>query len=217
LSGALNDGTAGLDAIKRMNGIVVVQDPGTALYPSMPSSAARHVAVDHLVLPDELPGLMQELVRRPAGKMPDVPLDIRLESAIAAQELADMDTQDKLGVPSRFTCPECHGALWELADDSLLRYRCHTGHAYTAEAVVAAQSAEIDELLDNLFRSHRERAALTHRMAEQNRSCERYALADQLETRAQQYDSDAELIRRLMMQTNRAVVPMADIDERVNE
>jgi hypothetical protein len=74
--------------------------------------------------------------RRPAAPTLEIPLSIRMEAAIAAQELADMQIDDMLGKPSHFTCPECHGALWEIEDGSLLRYRCHVGHAYTADAVM---------------------------------------------------------------------------------
>ena len=67
-----------------------------------------------------------------------------------------MTIDDMLGKPSRFTCPECHGALWEIEDGSLLRYRCHVGHAYTADAVHAAQADEVDRLLDTLLRAQQE-------------------------------------------------------------
>ena len=87
--------------------------------------------------------------------MPEIPLDIRIEAAIAAQELADMKIDDMLGTPSRFTCPECHGALWEIEDGSMLRFRCHVGHAFTADTVLASQGEEIDRLLGTLLRRTR--------------------------------------------------------------
>ena len=46
LSGTLDDGTSGLDAIKRCGGLAVVQDPKDALYPDMPQSALDAVAVE---------------------------------------------------------------------------------------------------------------------------------------------------------------------------
>lgn len=198
LSGALSDGTAGLRAIKRCGGLAVVQDPVDALAPGMPKSALRHVDVDHVCRADEMGRLLSRLVRQPAGRTPEIPLDIRLETAIAAQELTDMRADDMLGVPSRFTCPECHGALWEIEDGSLLRFRCHVGHAFGADSVLASQAEEVDRLLSTLLRSHQERAALARRMAEHERRNDRHSLADQLEGRASEYDDDVRIVQQLM-------------------
>ncbi|MBS0523402.1 MAG: chemotaxis protein CheB [Proteobacteria bacterium] len=198
LSGSLSDGTAGLRAIKRCGGIAVVQDPKEAPAPSMPRNAVRNVDVDHVRPVAGMPALLERLVREPAGPSPEVPAEIRLEAAIAAHELADMKVDEVLGKISPFTCPECHGALWEIRDGPMLRYRCHVGHAFAADAVLAAQNDEIDRMLDTLQRAHQERAAFARRMAEQERAEQRHHLADYLETRAREYEDDAKLVLELM-------------------
>ncbi len=198
LSGALSDGAAGLRAIKRCGGLAVLQDPADALVSSMPRNALRHVAADHVCKVKDMAPLLAKLARQPAGPSPDVPFDIRSEAAIAAQELLDMRADDMLGAPSRFTCPECHGALWEIKDGSMLRFRCHVGHSFAADTVLASQGEEIDRLLGTLLRSHQERAALAHRMAEHERANERHALAKHLEGRARDYEHDVEIMRTLL-------------------
>ena len=70
LTGLLNDGTSGLQAIKRCGGLTLVQDPGDAAYGEMPRSALRHVAVDHVLplaaIPAALVGLALEACPQPA-------------------------------------------------------------------------------------------------------------------------------------------------------
>lgn len=197
LSGALSDGTAGLLAIRRCGGMAIVQDPADALVPSMPCNALRHVEVDHAVTARDMAALLGSLVRTAAPPTPPIPLGIRLEAAIATQELADMKTEDMLGKPSRFTCPECHGALWEIEEGDLLRFRCHVGHAFGADAVLQSQGEEVDRLLDTLLRAHRERAALARRMAEGERARGHSGLADHLERRAADYEQDALIVAGL--------------------
>jgi two-component system chemotaxis response regulator CheB len=198
LSGALNDGTAGLRAIKRCGGLAVVQDPADAAVPDMVLSALRSVEIDHTSGMADMAGLLTRLARQPAGPMPAVPLDIAIESAIAAQELSDVSIEDKLGTPSRLTCPECHGTLWEIEEGSMLRYRCHVGHAFTAETALSAKTEEIENVFGTLQRRHQERAALARRMAERERRWSRPGLADQLEARAREYEEDARLVRKLL-------------------
>jgi two-component system chemotaxis response regulator CheB len=198
LSGSLSDGSAGLRAIKRCGGVAVVQEPEDAVVPAMPRNALRHADVDYVRPVSAMPALLAELARQPAGPSPEVPLEIRLESAIAAQELADMKVDQMLGQVSPFTCPECHGALWEIRDGPMLRFRCHVGHAFAADAVLASQGEEVERLLGSLQRTHQERAALARRMAEQERSGKHHNLADRLEARAQEYEDDARLVMELM-------------------
>ncbi len=198
LSGALSDGTAGLLAIKRCGGLAVVQDPADAAVSAMPQSALLNVDVDHVAPIRGMGPLLGALVHEPAGPTPEIPLDVRLEAAIAAQELADMKVDDMLGKPSRFTCPECHGALWEIEDEGLLRFRCHVGHAFTADTVAASQSDEVDRLLGTLQRSHQERAALARRMSRHERKEGRTILSEQLARRALEYEQDAELMQSLL-------------------
>jgi two-component system, chemotaxis family, protein-glutamate methylesterase/glutaminase len=67
LTGGLDDGADGLLAIKRHGGITIVQQPDDAEYPSMPTSAMQRVAVDHVVVLDEIGPLLLRLVHQPAA------------------------------------------------------------------------------------------------------------------------------------------------------
>lgn len=207
LSGTLNDGTAGLLAIKRCGGCAVVQDPADAPFPQMPASAISHVAVDHVVRMAEMPALLARLVAEPPGLAPDIPLEIRLEAGIAALELAGMATEQQLGEQSPFTCPECHGALWEIEDKNFIRYRCHVGHAYTLNAVLEAQSDNIERMLWDALRTHRDRANLARRLAERERSNENAA---RLRQRAREYEEDAAIMERLIYRRGLGAQPRDD-------
>lgn len=202
LSGALNDGSAGLIAVERCGGVTVVQDPGDAEYPDMPQSALRAVHPDHCVPAGDIAALITRLASEPAGPSPAVPMEIRIEAAISAQELNTMKTLDKLGKRSPLTCPECGGELWEMRDETLLRYRCHVGHAYTSEAMELGQAQQMEHRLWQLLRLHKERSELMRSRAAHERDLQHTALARQFEQRARRYERDADLIRELLGRMN---------------
>jgi two-component system, chemotaxis family, protein-glutamate methylesterase/glutaminase len=205
LSGSLSDGTAGLRAIKAVGGVSVIQDPQDTAVPDMVRSAQRHVEIDHCAPVAELGGLLSRLAAEPAGETLPIPPGIRLEAAVAAQEHSTMTREDRLGELSMFVCPECHGPLWEIEDGDMLRYRCHTGHAFTFDAMLEAQSAEADQILWSLLRAHQQRAEFARRMAEREKSFNRLDLATRLQERSKEYKADAEVIERIL-ESRRVVV-----------
>jgi two-component system chemotaxis response regulator CheB len=157
LTGNLDDGTAGLWAIKQLGGITIVQDPSDALFPSMPQSAVESVKVDHVVPLAEIPALVVRLTARPAADAPhQVPEGLEVEVKIAKQEDPLKAGVGNIGAPSSFACPECHGVLLQLKEGGRIRFRCHTGHAYSAESLLADIREQIEVQLWNAIRAMQE-------------------------------------------------------------
>src|SRR5207247_7253128 len=116
LSGLLDDGTAGLLAIKGRGGLAVVQHPDDALYASMPQSALNHVAVDHTAPVVAMGPLLARLAAEPLSPAaePPVPPEMEIETDMAELELQALQNLDRPGLPAGLACPECNGTLWEL-------------------------------------------------------------------------------------------------------
>lgn len=156
LSGVLDDGTSGLWTIKRLGGTAIVQLPAEAEYDSMPLSALQQVEVDFSLPVRDMPACLVELVRerqdRPptpaAEHLPELDRQrLALEVAVAAEGNGLRAGLMKLGEVSAFACPECGGVLVKLREDRITRFRCHTGHAYTASALLASITEHVDETL----------------------------------------------------------------------
>jgi len=170
LTGMLDDGTAGLIAIKRCGGVTVVQDPEDAAYSGMPLSALNHANVDFCVSLADMVPLVTKLVAQPHGKSKTVPSDIRIEAAIAERVLSDVSQVNGLGNQVPYNCPGCGGVLWEMDASDEKRYRCHTGHSYTAPTLLASQSEKIEEMLWISLRMFEERKNLLVSMTKGSRT-----------------------------------------------
>ena len=157
LTGSLDDGTAGLSAIKRCGGTCIVQDPDDAAFPDMPRNALMNVAVDYRVPLIEIGPVVSEVVEKLPADVQDVPQDLAVEARIARAAVSDPETMESLGERSEFTCPECGGVLWAIKGDARLRYRCHTGHGFSQEEMLAGQSTKIQETLWRALRMFEER------------------------------------------------------------
>jgi two-component system chemotaxis response regulator CheB len=166
LSGALDDGTAGLLAVKRRGGVAIVQDPAEALFAGMPGSALDNVDVDHCLCLGEMAPLLVQLAHEPveAGGAEPVSGDMDFESELAKLDLQAVERDPRPGQPSVFTCPECHGNLWEIQDGELIRFRCRVGHAYSADSLQAGQSEALEAALWTALRALEEKAALARRL-----------------------------------------------------
>jgi two-component system chemotaxis response regulator CheB len=206
LTGNLDDGTAGLMAVKSAGGVVVVQDPDDALYAGMPSSALRHVQADHVVPLSEIAGILVRRVGEPVKPKGAGPVAQQQNREV---DISEMDRgaleRPRDGVPSGYACPECHGALWEVDDDGLLRFRCRVGHAYSFENLLAAQGSSMDAALWAAYRALEERAALTARMGARMQEQGQTSLAERYAEQTHETLQRAELIRCVLLMSTQEV------------
>lgn len=166
LTGMLDDGTAGLLAVKRKGGIAVVQDPLDAAFPSMPANARRYVKVDAVLPVSAMAPFLAKMVAEPVIEEAAFPHDGRgeLEARITAMDHDALQQADTLGVPSPFSCPDCGGVLAEYYDGDLLRFRCQIGHAYSPESVIASQIDALEYSLWAAYRALNERVTMLQRL-----------------------------------------------------
>ncbi len=165
LTGYLDDGTSGMKAIKKCGGTCIVQDPDEAEYPDMPRNALNNVKIDHCLPIADMGALLDKIIPQKLVKRKKVPDDILIEAEIAERVLSDLSSVNKLGDQVPFNCPGCGGVLWKVGKDSNLRFRCHTGHAYTAAYLLAEQSSQIEETMWIALRMFEERKNLLTEMA----------------------------------------------------
>jgi two-component system chemotaxis response regulator CheB len=204
LTGALDDGTAGMRSIKTRGGVAVVQEPAEALYPSMPMSVIRHIRVDHRLPLADIPPLLARLARERAAKEGDYPVpdELKLEAEIAEQNLEPsemLERVEQLGALTSLTCPECHGSLWELKHGEPMRFRCHVGHAFSADSLVAEQSEELENALWSAQRALEEKMALMRRMAGRARERQLSKAVTTFEARAREAEQHAEVLRQILL------------------
>jgi two-component system, chemotaxis family, protein-glutamate methylesterase/glutaminase len=198
LTGNLDDGTAGLWAIKRLGGVAVVQDPSDAMFPSMPAHASRHVQVDYSVPLTAIPPLLGQLVGMRPDERTTVPEEVEVEVNIAKEQNALHAGLGRITEPSPFACPECHGVLLRLKDAGPLRFRCHTGHGYSAHSLVAALNEGIENALWNAARALQEGGLLLGHLRSQLEPNANSSQSDHLKRHAQAATRQAEVIRGLL-------------------
>jgi two-component system, chemotaxis family, protein-glutamate methylesterase/glutaminase len=198
LTGDLDDGTAGLAAIKQCGGVAIVQDPATAVRPSMPASALENVAVDYCLPLDHISETLLQLVgQAPASGGSGAPESVQREQA-AFEGVSVMENLSAVGQASTMTCPDCGGSLWEINASKPLRYRCHTGHAFTARSLQNAQADLAEYALWSSMRSLKEREMLLRRLAVVAQASGDTAQAEAVQRQADLVGAQAELLSRLV-------------------
>jgi two-component system chemotaxis response regulator CheB len=200
LTGGLDDGSAGLWSIKQQGGTALVQHPNDALAPSMPLNAMLRVAVDYCVPLSEIGPLLGRLTKEtiPRKEKPLMSEQIRTEIKVASGEKMTLAEIKKLGVPSSFACPECHGVLSQINEQNISRFRCHTGHAYSLQSLLTQYEADTEESLWNTIRSIEERMMLLQKAAEELRLLDEARSVESLQ-KATELEGQLEVLRKIVM------------------
>ena len=203
LSGYLDDGTAGLQAIKACGGTVLVQDPEEAVAPSMPQSAIRNVAVDRRLPVAEIAPVLLALAKgepappRPCAP-PQLPGWIAVENRFA-RGAGNMEQLQKIATPSTFTCPECQGTLWELTDQQPQRFRCHTGHSFTALILGELQHEKAEDAIWAAVRALQEKEQMFASLAAKATAWLHPGTATEYTQKARQAREQADLLKRMLL------------------
>jgi two-component system chemotaxis response regulator CheB len=204
LSGALHDGTSGLWSIKRLGGIAIVQEPDQARYPSMPRSALEYVEADYQVPSTEIGPLLTQLTQEQStqegmvGK--DMEEDIRrlaIETQVAAGVNLPEKTILELGPLTQFTCPECKGSLVRITEGGSFRFRCHTGHGFSADALVDGLMETLDRLVWQATRGFQEGFMLLEHLGRHMQENGGSAQADVFLAKARELNQKASRLQRI--------------------
>ncbi|HEY0657773.1 MAG TPA: chemotaxis protein CheB [Pyrinomonadaceae bacterium] len=208
LSGALDDGTAGLWTIKLRGGVAVVQHPADAEFSSMPQSAMREVEVDYAVPIAEMAGLLNDLTKQQISEAGEIRMEKvspeenkknEIEISIAAQDKAFELGVMQLGEISPFTCPDCHGVLTKLRDGKLTRFRCHTGHAFSADALLTTLTETIEDSMWSAMRGIEESIMLLNHISEHFAESGQMEMAELSRKKAFEAQNRAAIIREAIM------------------
>jgi two-component system chemotaxis response regulator CheB len=202
LTGSLDDGTAGLIAVKQRGGLTVVEDPESAFCGDMPRSAIRYLGTPDVVLPiAEIGPKVVELVKENV-KQASANGNGELKEEVQASEMdpSVMHKSQHPGEPSPFACPECNGVLWERQEGELLHFRCRVGHAYTANSLESEQTLRVESALWAAMRSLEENASLNLRLSERAEKRRSTIVAQRFKERAESNLQQAEVLRKLIVQ-----------------
>jgi len=168
LTGLLDDGTAGMLAVKKSGGSCIVQHPDEAEFPDMPLSVLDNMEVDFCITLSAMGKIISDICHSVRTSIA-APREVRLEAEIAERVIVDYEHVKQLGDKSIYACPDCGGGLWHINEDShgrkrVDRYRCHIGHSYSEKDLVIKQAEIAENTLWVALRIMEERKTLLMKM-----------------------------------------------------
>jgi two-component system, chemotaxis family, protein-glutamate methylesterase/glutaminase len=203
LTGCLDDGSAGLVAIRRCGGVVLVQDPREAAFPEMPRNAIEAVAPDAILPLTEVGPAIERVVATPPMRA-SVPDDVALEAELDGTGRLDMDLMPALGPPSSVSCPDCGGPMWTVGGPRSLSYRCFVGHAVSAHTLIEDKEGEIERSLWCAVRALEERSATLSHLARDARRIGSGSTAADYELRSRESQAHALRARDFLLELRRS-------------
>jgi two-component system, chemotaxis family, protein-glutamate methylesterase/glutaminase len=132
LSGSMDDGAAGLRAVRVASGFALVQDPKEAAFPGMPQAAIDEADPQFV-------GPVAALIERLCdwlARLPDDPEE-------AGPPLQDLVPKG----PMPLTCPECGGTLFEHDVFGAERLRCRVGHMFSLDGLALGKREALEKAL----------------------------------------------------------------------
>jgi two-component system, chemotaxis family, protein-glutamate methylesterase/glutaminase len=181
LSGRLDDGAVGAALVSQAGGLVVAQEPAEADQASMPraalAAAPGAIAVPGHKLGEVVTGMLGDPGQAgwPRPEPPRV-AEARMEDTSDVHFLSPGETR-----LTRLCCPECGGALAEAVLPRITYYRCHVGHQFGPQSLVAAQAESAEAKLWAAVATLEETAATARHLAKHTDPGED-AVAEQAET-----------------------------------
>jgi two-component system chemotaxis response regulator CheB len=198
LTGALDDGTAGLHLVKRCGGVAIVQDPLEAFAPGMPESARRHVPVDDCLPIGEIAVAIVKAARRKTPSDAAEPCDASLKELINGELMGHESMQERFGSPSPIVCPHCDGPIWEISDGKVIFFRCAEGHAYSPDSLLAAEGESLERALWVAVKTLDERAALLRRLVQKTSHDGPNCVTKSLQAKAEECEHSAASLRGIL-------------------
>jgi two-component system, chemotaxis family, protein-glutamate methylesterase/glutaminase len=178
LSGGPADGVRGARVIRQSGGRLIAQDPAEAQFPEMPRDVEPFA--EFVVESEEIPGLLVTLMEKIMQVRDEEP---RID-----------DEAERL---TEYTCPECGGVLTELADG--MTYRCHVGHAYSADSLLAHGHETIEAGLWRAIRIINEQAKLLRALGAKMTAQRNPRSADRFIARATEAEQSVEILRHILL------------------
>jgi two-component system chemotaxis response regulator CheB len=194
-------------AVRNRGGVVAVQHHDDALYRTMPASVAARVVPVVEAPADELGPLIAQFVREPAGEPGPEPDALVQQEAAVDQDLEDAVLGERNGPPSGYGCPDCSGVLFVQGDETMLRFRCRIGHAWTADGLLAQQDVTLETALWTAVRTLQEKAELSERLAHRARDDGRRVSAGHFHEAAREARHSAGVLRNLLSSSELARYP----------
>jgi two-component system chemotaxis response regulator CheB len=139
------------------------------------------------------------LVNEPAEeRTEEVPEFMKIETDIAKERQALDAGVLRLGEPSNYACPECHGVLLQIKEGDRIRFRCHTGHAYSVESLMSEMAEKIEDAVWNAVRALEEQIVLMQSLAVNARERGDYASAEHFLDQADEAQARVDAVREAL-------------------
>jgi len=189
LSGTRDDGSRGMLAIKEAGGTTFVQDPEEALFDGMIRSAQRYVKIDAVLRTTELASALSSRADALA------PEDAR---AMDEPEIGHGSSPEDDRSATRYTCPDCGGALWRHTNGHAVTFRCSVGHAYSPTTFDDVQGQEIENALWAAARLLGDRKTLLEELARSTDAKGHDRVSKGFRAQAEEIEAAATTIRGLI-------------------